>query len=118
MENSFENKENKRQGFIEEMRRFKAEEAEAGKTAHFEGVSEDDFKDFTVEDANYWSKIKDETITEEEWNRYAAGFLDEKGKPLGSVPQVRQELRAFFGNKVSVVFGLRRMALKKNQKSS
>lgn len=102
MENAAENLEKQRQEFIGEIKELKEEEEKTGKTVHFPNINPEEL---TLEDAEYWSKIKDGSIIEEDLKNYRDKlFLDKELHPREDVSKSRIGFFAYINNRASIIF--------------
>ena len=111
-----EKKGNKGMGdFLKEMRDVVSDEREKG-TAHFLRP------DFSLEklgepDIIIWEKIKDETITPEDFKTYQSLFFSESGKLRDGITPSQYDFMQFLANKAMAIFAKRAVkALANKQK--
>lgn len=94
-------KEDQLSAFQEEIKIFKEEEKNSGRTAHLtsEGFNEDDLNE---EDMEIWRAVKEGSITYEQLEVYRKGIFSEMGlKPvlIPGVPRSRAHFAALIANK-------------------
>ncbi len=103
-ENNFEDPEKKLRSFKEEIRDVAEQEKIVGKTGHFSESSGNaiDFNvdELSVEDMDIWGKVKDDSITKQEYDQYRAPFDDVSAKDM---PQTRITFLKFISNKVGII---------------
>ena len=88
--------------FKDEIRLIAEKEREDQKTAHFRGLNPEEL---SVPDMEIWEKVKNESITREDFDRYRNNLVDEgSGDVKDNVPQSRVIFLAFIANKVIVIF--------------
>ncbi len=111
-----ENRATELQKFTEEIAELSDREKRERETAHFSN-SNFNPSELTWEDKLIWDKVKDASITREEFNTYRADIIDPRTRSVkDDVAYSRYTFFSFIGNKATRVIGMREFAEEKKKK--
>ena len=117
LDKKIENLEDRMTSFRNEIKEIMREERETKKTAYFSSFPESELKvdDLSIEDMEIWEKVKDGTISQEDFHSYqekTVGFGENMG--IGASPS-QKDFFAFITNKATPI--LRRRMGRGNPKT-
>ena len=104
------------EAFIREIGGIYEEEKRDGTPAHFLN-SNFNPRDLTLEDKRIWDKVRDESITREDFNAYRESIIDPRTRNVkGDIAYSRYTFSAFIENKATPVIGMREAKETKEKK--
>lgn len=87
--------------FRKEINQMKEKDIKQEKPAHLFEVNPEEL---ILKDAEIWERVKNETVTKDDFQTYKSEFIDKEGNFRENLPKSRLKFLQFIANKVNVIF--------------